>query len=182
MAAMAACMFNPEMAEFHKRLRERGKCHKVAVTAVMRKLIVTANALLRDRRMWEDRTPPDARTEVVRPDGSRMWADCGKPRNQSEKTNNGVDRQHGCSRGTPTAHAASAEPRPSLTARRQRRTGSIRTLTPTSEGGKRHERSGPVSDNTTGQGKNLHGVLLFRCFVTTNLWRTPPDPAGIFIR
>ena len=56
MAATAACVFNPEMAEFHSRLKERGKPHKVAVTAVMRKLIVTANALLRDRRMWEDRT------------------------------------------------------------------------------------------------------------------------------
>ena len=39
---------------------ERGKCHKVAVTAVMRKLIVTANALLRDRRTWEDRTADTA--------------------------------------------------------------------------------------------------------------------------
>ena len=56
MAAMSATLFNPEMAEFHGRLKERGKPHKVAVTAVMRKLIVTANALLRDRRMWEDRT------------------------------------------------------------------------------------------------------------------------------
>ena len=55
MAAMAACMFNSEMAEFYGRLRERGKAHKVAVTAVMRKLVVIANALLRDRRMWEDR-------------------------------------------------------------------------------------------------------------------------------
>ena len=26
------------------------------MTAVMRRLIVTANALLRDRRVWEDRT------------------------------------------------------------------------------------------------------------------------------
>ncbi len=55
MAAMAACMYNPEMAEAYGRLKERGKPHKVAVTAIMRKLIVTANALLRDRRMWEDR-------------------------------------------------------------------------------------------------------------------------------
>ncbi len=51
MAAMAACRFNPEMAEFYGRLRERGKQHKVAATAVMRKLVVTTNALLRDRRM-----------------------------------------------------------------------------------------------------------------------------------
>ena len=56
MAAMAACMHNTEMAKFYGRLVERGKHHKIAVTAVMRKLVVTANALLRDRRMWEDRT------------------------------------------------------------------------------------------------------------------------------
>ena len=52
---MAACNFNPDMTGLHARLTERGKCHKVAVTAVMRKLIVTANVLLRDQRMWEDR-------------------------------------------------------------------------------------------------------------------------------
>ena len=56
MAAMAACIYNPEMAEFYGRMKEMGKPHKVAVTAVMRKLIVTANALLRDRRAWEVRT------------------------------------------------------------------------------------------------------------------------------
>ena len=56
MAAMAACMSGPDMMERHGRLRERGKHHKVAVTAVMRKLVVTANALLRDRRTWEDRS------------------------------------------------------------------------------------------------------------------------------
>ncbi len=56
MAAMAATRFNPDMKDMYKRLAERGKPHKVAVTAVMRKLIVTANALLRDGRMWEDRT------------------------------------------------------------------------------------------------------------------------------
>ena len=56
MAAMTACAFNPEMAAFYGRIKERGKPHKVAVTAVMRKLVVTANALLRDRRAWEDRT------------------------------------------------------------------------------------------------------------------------------
>ncbi len=56
MAAMVACRYNPEMAEFYGRLKERGKPHKIAVTAVMRKLVVTANALLRDRRAWEDRT------------------------------------------------------------------------------------------------------------------------------
>ena len=44
------------MAAFYVRFRERGKCHKVAVTAVMRKPVVTVNVPLRDRRVWEDRT------------------------------------------------------------------------------------------------------------------------------
>ena len=56
MAAMAACRYNPDMNEMRERLVARGKCHKVVLVAVMRKLIVTANALLRDRRAWEDRT------------------------------------------------------------------------------------------------------------------------------
>ncbi len=56
MAAMAACQFNPEMAELRARLAARGKRRKVAVTAVMRRTVAAANALLRDRRMWEDRT------------------------------------------------------------------------------------------------------------------------------
>jgi len=60
MAAMAACMFNPEMAELHGRLRERGKHHRAAVVAVMGGLVVTANVPRRDRRMWEDRTAPAA--------------------------------------------------------------------------------------------------------------------------
>lgn len=60
MAAMSACLCNPDMKETYRRLRERGKCHKVALTAVMRKLIITANALLRDRRAWENRTPDAA--------------------------------------------------------------------------------------------------------------------------
>ena len=48
--------FVREMAAFYVRFRERGKCHKVAVTAVMRKPVVTVNVPLRDRRVWEDRT------------------------------------------------------------------------------------------------------------------------------
>ncbi len=60
MAAMAACMSDPEMAALYDRLRERARHHRAAVTAVMRKPVVTANVLLRDRRMWEDRTAPAA--------------------------------------------------------------------------------------------------------------------------
>ena len=56
MAAMAACMSDPEMKALYGRLRERGKHRRVAVIAVMGGPVVTANVLLRDRRMWEDRS------------------------------------------------------------------------------------------------------------------------------
>ena len=55
MVAMSATLFNPDMKEMYAWLRDRGKTpYKAALVAVMRKLIV--NALLRDWRMWVDRT------------------------------------------------------------------------------------------------------------------------------
>ena len=57
MAAMSAMAWNPDMKATYERLRARGKCHKVALIAVMRRLIVLANALLRDRRTWTERAP-----------------------------------------------------------------------------------------------------------------------------
>ncbi len=60
MAAMSASRCSPDMGELYQRLRERGRPHRVALVAVMRRLVVTANALLRDRRVWEDRTAATA--------------------------------------------------------------------------------------------------------------------------
>ncbi len=60
MAALSASRCAPDMRELYQRLRERGKPHRVAPVAVMGGLVVTANALLRDRRMWEDRTAATA--------------------------------------------------------------------------------------------------------------------------
>lgn len=50
--AMAAKRFDPFFKGFYDRLFKAGKPFKVALTAVMRKLLVLANALLRDNRMW----------------------------------------------------------------------------------------------------------------------------------
>lgn len=52
MAALVAGRFNPALAAFRDRLRNTGKKPKVAIVAVMRKLIVLANALLRDNRPY----------------------------------------------------------------------------------------------------------------------------------
>jgi len=60
MAAMAARRSGPGMAALHDRPVERGRHHRAAVTAVMRKPAVTANVPVRDRRMWEDRSAATA--------------------------------------------------------------------------------------------------------------------------
>lgn len=49
-AALAATRCNKTLAAFYDRLRAAGKKPKVAIVAVMRKLVVLANALLRDQR------------------------------------------------------------------------------------------------------------------------------------
>jgi transposase len=48
MAALTACRRNPILTAFYKRLRNNGKPAKVALTAVMRKLIILLNRLLKN--------------------------------------------------------------------------------------------------------------------------------------
>ena len=52
MAATSAATWNPDMQAFYQRLRGEGKEHKVAIVAVIRKLIVLANVLLNQDRHW----------------------------------------------------------------------------------------------------------------------------------
>jgi len=49
MAALSASRFDPIIKEFYQRLLNKGKAKKVALTAVMRKLIVKLNAMVRDQ-------------------------------------------------------------------------------------------------------------------------------------
>ena len=60
MAALTATRHNPDLQRVFLRLKAAGKSHKVAIVAIMRKLIVLANVLLRDARPWA-KTPPPAR-------------------------------------------------------------------------------------------------------------------------
>jgi len=55
MAALTASRFNPDFAKFYKRLRKNGKPGKVALVAVMRKLVELVNTLLKENRLWENR-------------------------------------------------------------------------------------------------------------------------------
>lgn len=52
MAAQAAGMWNPVLKAFKQRLIAAGKKPKVAIVAVMRKLIITLNAMVRDNAPW----------------------------------------------------------------------------------------------------------------------------------
>lgn len=52
--AVVATRFNPDMKAKYHELIANGKCKKLAITAVMRKLVVMANALLRDGRKWTE--------------------------------------------------------------------------------------------------------------------------------
>lgn len=52
MAALSAIEHNPPLAVFYDRLVAAGKPKKLAIAAVMRKLIVLANTLLKEDRCW----------------------------------------------------------------------------------------------------------------------------------
>jgi transposase len=52
MAAVAALRSNPDLKAFHQRLSDKGKPFKVAITAVMRKLLILANSLIAQNRTW----------------------------------------------------------------------------------------------------------------------------------
>jgi transposase len=56
MPALVAARFNPDMKAKYAHLIETGKPTKVALTAIMRKLVVLANALLKANRTWTPRT------------------------------------------------------------------------------------------------------------------------------
>ena len=57
MPALVAIRHNPRFAEIYQTLRTAGKPAKLAITAVMRRLMILANALIRDDRTWTETAP-----------------------------------------------------------------------------------------------------------------------------
>jgi transposase len=55
MAAVAPMRCNPVIRSFYQHLRSQGKPAKVALTACMRKLLVTMNAMLKHHSAWSNR-------------------------------------------------------------------------------------------------------------------------------
>jgi transposase len=52
MPALVAIRYNPDLAEKYKQMKAAGKPSKVALVAVMRKLLIIANTLVKDDRKW----------------------------------------------------------------------------------------------------------------------------------
>ena len=53
MAALVASRCNPVLRAFYQRLLQAGKPKKLALTAVMRKLLTILNAMVRDNKRWQ---------------------------------------------------------------------------------------------------------------------------------
>ena len=56
MPAIVAIRRNPDLSEKYADLRNKGKPHKLAITAIMRKLIILANTLIKQDRIWQPKT------------------------------------------------------------------------------------------------------------------------------
>ncbi len=57
MPALVARSRNPDLAAKYDALRAAGKPHKVALTVLMRKLLLLANTLIKEDRMWNPKRP-----------------------------------------------------------------------------------------------------------------------------
>jgi len=57
MAALSAVRRDPHLRAFYQRLREQGKAKKVALTACIRKLAITLNAMVKNRTPWRPSCP-----------------------------------------------------------------------------------------------------------------------------
>lgn len=60
LAALAAARFNADMKAFYRRLIAAGKPAKLAIVAVARKLVVLANTLIAENRLWQPHPPKHA--------------------------------------------------------------------------------------------------------------------------
>lgn len=54
MAALVASRYNKALRSFYQRLLQAGKPKKLALTAVMRKLLTILNAMVRDKTTWQN--------------------------------------------------------------------------------------------------------------------------------
>ena len=58
LAALSAIRYNDDLSRFYQGLRKRGKTGKVAVVAVMRKLLLLLNAIAHRGTPWVEHHAP----------------------------------------------------------------------------------------------------------------------------
>jgi transposase len=54
MGALGACRYNPPMKAFYERLCAKGKPKKVGIIAVLRKMLITLNAMIKAKALWKN--------------------------------------------------------------------------------------------------------------------------------
>lgn len=59
MLAHNAVLYCPRFKQFFQNLRSRGKVHKVAMTACMRKLLITLNRMIKTNTLWNQQPQPE---------------------------------------------------------------------------------------------------------------------------
>ncbi len=57
MAALSCIQYNEDLKAFYQRLKRKGKPSKVALTAVMRKLLMVLNSVMRRQEPWQEKSP-----------------------------------------------------------------------------------------------------------------------------
>ena len=84
-AAIVASRHNPVLRVFAQRLKDKGKPRKVVMIAVARKLVVIANALIRNGTVWDPKTKGSASADTVH----------SSDETAADESGSGQDREHG---------------------------------------------------------------------------------------
>ena len=84
-AAIVASQHNPVLRVFAQRLKDKGKPHKVVMIAVARKLVVVANAMIRNGTVWDPETKGNASADPAHSSGETAADESGSDQ----------DREHG---------------------------------------------------------------------------------------
>ena len=79
-AAIVASQHNPVLSVFSQRQKDKGKPHKVVMIAVARKLVVFANAMIRNGTVWEPETKGNASADPLHSSGETAAEEPGRGR------------------------------------------------------------------------------------------------------
>ena len=79
-AAIVASVHNPVLKVFAQRLKDKGMPHKVVMIAVARKLVVIANAMIRNGTVWDPETEGNVSADPVHSSAEKAEDESGHDR------------------------------------------------------------------------------------------------------